>query len=62
MFVLDGAHLLGRAECLELVSQLLELLGAGGQVVLASRTEPRLGLGGRRALRELLELRSPTSR
>ena len=58
VFVLDGAHLLGRAECLELVSQLLELLGAGGQVVLTSRTEPRLGLGGRRALRELLELRS----
>ena len=58
VLVLDGAHLLSRAECLELVSQLVELVGPRAQVALASRTEPRLGLGGRRALRELLELRS----
>jgi LuxR family transcriptional regulator, maltose regulon positive regulatory protein len=58
VLVLDGAHLIDRAECLELLSQLVELLGAAGQVVLASRTEPRLGLAGLRALRKVLELRS----
>src|SRR5262249_31069347 len=58
VLVLDDAHLLTRAESLGLVSQLIEQLGAHGQVAVASRTEPRLGLGGRRALRELLELRS----
>src|ERR671936_1029980 len=56
VLVIDDAHVLTARDSLDVVSALIEHSGPGSQIVLASRTEPSLGLGGLRAQRKLLEL------
>jgi len=56
VLVIDGAHALTTRDSLDVVSALIDHSGPGTQIVLASRTEPALGLGGLRAQRKLLEL------
>ena len=58
VLVLDGAELLVSDGSMDLLAGLVEQQGEGSQLVLASRTEPALGLGALRAQRKLLELRT----
>jgi LuxR family maltose regulon positive regulatory protein len=55
--VLDGLQAIKARESLAVIAELIERADAGGQVVLASRSEPALRLGGLRAERKLVELR-----
>jgi LuxR family transcriptional regulator, maltose regulon positive regulatory protein len=59
VLVLDDAHLLQRRSLLAALPELIDRLDPGSQVVLASRAEPALPLGGWRARRMLVELRAP---
>jgi len=56
VLVLDDFERLDSAPPLAVVATLVERLPAGSQVVLATRTEPALGLGRMRAHRGLVEL------
>jgi LuxR family maltose regulon positive regulatory protein len=56
VLVLDDFERLDSAASLTVVATLVARLPAGSQVVLASRTEPALGLGKMRAHRDLTEL------
>lgn len=58
VLVLEGAHLLSAPDSFSMLVHLIEHQRPGSQVVLTSRSEPPLGLGGLRARRRLLELRS----
>jgi LuxR family transcriptional regulator, maltose regulon positive regulatory protein len=56
--ILDDFHRLSNPDTREGVKWLIDHAPEGLQLVVASRTEPALGLGGRRARGELLELRA----
>jgi LuxR family transcriptional regulator, maltose regulon positive regulatory protein len=58
VLVLDGAEVLTSPQSMDALVGLLEQHSEGGQLVLASRTEPALGVGALRAQRKLLELRA----
>lgn len=58
VLVLDAAEALVSEEAMEAVLGLVDGQSDGSQVVLASRTEPPLGVGALRAQRKLLELRT----
>jgi LuxR family maltose regulon positive regulatory protein len=58
VLVLDGADALHAPESWGALSDLVEQLRPGSQLALAARTEPGLGLGGLRARRKVVELRS----
>ena len=57
VFVFDDVHVLRNRECLEALTVMIDHLPRGAQVALASRTEPALKLGRRRAHRGLAELK-----
>ena len=57
VFVFDDVHVLRNRECLEALTVMIDHLPRGSQVALASRTEPALQLGRRRAHRGLAELK-----
>ena len=57
VFVFDDVHVLRNRECLEALTVIIDHLPRGSQVALASRTEPALQLGRRRAHRGLAELK-----
>lgn len=59
VLVLDGLQAIHAREALAVVSDLIEGADAGSQVVLSSRSEPALRLGGLRAQRQLAEVRPP---
>ena len=56
--VFDGDELLNSHDLIAVIPDLIERAGHGAQVAVAARREPALGLGGLRAARKLLELRS----
>ena len=56
VLVVDDVHLLGNPACLGALTVILDQLPGGAQVALASRTEPPLRLGRRRAHRGLVDL------
>ena len=56
VLVVDDVHLLRNPACLGALTVILDQLPGGAQVALASRTEPPLRLGRRRAHRGLVEL------
>ena len=58
VLILDDLHRLASASARSGVNWLIDHAPEGLQVVVASRTEPALGLGGRRARGELQELRA----
>ena len=57
VLVFDDVHVLNNRASLEALTGIIDHLPRGSQVVLASRTEPALKLGRRRAHRGLAELR-----
>ena len=57
VLVFDDVHVLRNRECLEALTVIIDQLPGGAQVALASRTEPALRLGRRRAHRGLAELK-----
>ena len=57
VLVFDDVHVLRDRECLEALTVIVDQLPDGAQVALASRTEPALKLGRRRADRGLAELK-----
>ena len=58
VLALDGLEVIRAREAMALLSELIERLEPGTQLVIASRTEPQLRLGGVRAQRKLVELRA----
>ena len=56
VLVVDDVHLLTNPACLGALTVIVDQLPGGAQVALASRTEPPLRLGRRRAHRGLVEL------
>ena len=57
VLVFDDVHVLRNRECLEALTVIVDQLPGGAQLALASRTEPALRLGRRRAHRGLAELK-----
>ena len=57
VLVLDGLQAIHARDALAVITELIEDAEHGSQVVLASRSEPPLRLGGLRAERKLVELR-----
>ena len=58
VLVFDGDELLDSPDVIAVIPDLIERAGHSAQVAIAARSEPALGLGGLRAGRKLLELRS----
>jgi LuxR family maltose regulon positive regulatory protein len=58
VLVLDDAHTIRPAVLRAVVAALLERLGRGSQIAVATRTEPPLPIGRLRARRELVEVRT----
>jgi LuxR family transcriptional regulator, maltose regulon positive regulatory protein len=58
VLVLDGVEVLNSPQSMDALAGLLEHQREGSQLVIASRTEPALGVGALRAQRKLLELRA----
>ena len=58
VIVIDGLQASDWTKCMRLLSRAIDRLDPGSQLVLASRTEPPLGLGALRARRRLFELRA----
>ena len=56
VLVLDDAHLVGAGESLDILKTIVEHVPLGSQLVLASRSEPRLPIGRMRAHRLIVEL------
>ncbi len=56
VLVIDDVHALSSPGAFELMETVIEFLPLGSQLALASRTEPPLPLGRRRAHRQLVEL------
>ena len=57
VLVFDDVHVLRNRECLAALTVIVDQLPGGAQLALASRTEPNLTLGRRRAHRGLAELK-----
>ena len=57
VLVFDDVHVLSNSECLAALTVIVDQLPGGAQLALASRTEPDLTLGRRRAHRGLAELK-----
>ncbi len=56
VLVLDDFERIGAPEALAVIAAVIGALPSGSQAVIASRTEPALGLGRRRAHREIAEI------
>ena len=58
LLVLDDLHRMTNPASLQIVEAVIDAIPSGGEVVIATRSDPDIGLARRRAVGELLEIRS----
>ena len=58
LLVLDDLHRVTNPTSLQIVEAVIDAIPPGGEVVIATRSDPDIGLARRRAVGELLEIRS----